>query len=253
MNRLNAFFIPIRHNLVALGIFLTGWYVTALFFDSCTVPSPVDIIGEFGGYCDRKFLNNLGITFLRITSGFLVAIVLGTLIGLSAHILKISRHVETLMLIIQVLPGTILGIIFLLIFGVGNMAPFMLIITLTTPLLAIHTSSSLMKQHGRLEKLIRSFSGGWKEIVRDLYLPSLVPTIRSNLTTGMVFSVKIALIGEFIASDNGIGYLLNVSKIYFDMTAVFFYLFVVVFVVVAYQICVHTVFGLLFKKYLYPD
>lgn len=189
----------------------------------------------------------------RILAGFTISFGLGTGIGVLSYSLKITTTVETLLVLFQVIPGLILGVVFLLIFGVGSSAPVCLIITLSTPLIAINTANTLLKKNSFLEGVIRSFNGGFRDIVLDLYLPALIPTMKTNITMGLVMALKIVLLGEFIASENGIGYLINVSKIYFNMEAVFFYLLVILLLIVGFQIVVNSLFIIFFEKYLYPD
>lgn len=225
----------------------------SLFFEPYIIPSPVSVIKNFEKLYNTTFLENLKVSTCRILAGFSISFVIGTAIGLLSYALKIMTTMETILALFQVLPGLILGMIFLLVFGVGSVAPICLIITFSTPMIAINTANTLMKKNIVLDGLIRSFNGGLKHIILDLYLPALIPTMKTNITTGLVMALKIVLLGEFIASENGIGYLLNVSKIYFNMEAVFFYLFVILLLIVGFQIVINCLFAIFFQKYLYPD
>jgi ABC-type nitrate/sulfonate/bicarbonate transport system permease component len=84
-------------------------------------------------------------------------------------------------------------------------------------------------------------------------LPLLIPTLQSNLTLGFGLSLKVVILGEFIGSQDGIGYLLNVSKVYFKMDEVFFYLFVILAMMVCFQIGQNIVFTSFLGKYFYPE
>lgn len=249
MTRLKLFFKSIRNNLAAFLLFLGLWGVFSLFFEAYIVPSPVSVIQNFHGLCDVVFVENFCISLGRILTGFCLSFVLGTTIGIFSCTLNVSTTVETLLVLFQVIPGLIMGVIFLLIFGVGTAGPVCLIVTLTTPFIAINTTNTLMTKSPVLEEVIRLFHGGFKPLLLDLYIPTLVPALKTNTTLGLVMALKIVLLGEFIASDNGIGYLLNVAKIYFNMEAVFFYLFVVLLLMVGFQVIVSSLFVIFFQKY----
>lgn len=253
MNNLRIFFKPICSNIMAFLLFLAFWSLLSLFFEPYIVPSPLAIMNSSEEMCDTVFLENLGISMGRIMVGFSISFSLGTATGVLACILKIMATVETVLVLFEVIPGLILGMIFLLIFGVGSAAPIALIVTLSTPLIAINTANTLMKKNPFLEGVIRSFNGSFRHILFDLYLPSLLPTMKTNATMGLVMALKIVLLGEFIASEDGIGYLLNVSKIYFDMEALFFYLFTIILIILLFQVVVNCLFIIFFEKYLYPD
>ncbi len=253
MIHLKIFFKPVRHNLVAFFLFLALWSLLSVFFESYIVPSPLTVMGNIHTLCDAVFMENLRISAGRVLMGFCISFALGTAIGILSVTLKIATTVETILVLFQVTPGLILGVVFLLIFGVGSAVPVCLIITLTTPLIAVNTANTLLKKNPLLDGVIRSFNGGFRHILLDLYLPALIPSMKTNTTLGVVMALKIVLLGEFIASENGIGYLLNVSKIYFNMEAVFFYLFVILLLIVCLQIIVNSLFVIFFEKYLYPD
>ncbi len=253
MKTVTLFFKPVHNNLVAFLLFMGIWSLLSVFFDPYVVPSPVGVMQHLDCLCDGVFMENLGISLARILTGFGVSFVLGTAMGIASCTLGITATMETLLVLFQVIPGLILGVIFLLMFGVGSVAPVGMIVILSTPFIAINTANTLMKRNRVLEGVIRSFNGGFLHLLRDLYLPSLMPALKTNTTLGLVMALKIVLLGEFIASDNGIGYLLNTARIYFNMEAVFFYLLVVLLIMVGFQVVVNTLFVIFFQKYLYPD
>ena len=252
MNRLTLFLSPIRQNLIALGAFALLWSLASLCFEDYIVPSPLAVAGGLGELRDHRFAGHLLATLPRAAAGFALSLSLGTVIGAAAFVFNAQAWVETLMVLFQVLPGLVLGIVFLMVFGVGGAVPVCLIVFLTAPLIAVNTAGALMKKDPRIENVIRSFGGGRRNLVLDLYLPALVPTLRANTTLGLVMSIKVVLLGEFLACEDGIGYLLNVSRIYFDMKAVFFYILVILLFIARCQVLVSLVFTICFKKYLYP-
>ncbi len=250
---MQTLFKSVRGTLTAFILFLLIWGGFSCCFDAYVIPSPLKIIASSNRLLDRAFFDHAAISLMRITMGFGIAFGLGSGMGIFSAAMKVSSAVETFLLLFQVIPGVILGLVFLLIFGVGSTAPIALIVILTTPIIAVNTANSLMKRNRVLEGVIRSFNGGFRHLLCDLYLPALIPAMKTNLTMGAVLSVKILLLGEFLASNSGIGYLLNISKIYFNMEAVFFYLLVILLGIVFFQIIVNTLFSLFFSKYLYPE
>jgi ABC-type nitrate/sulfonate/bicarbonate transport system permease component len=65
-----------------------------------------------------------------------------------------------------------------------------------------------------LEQYLISIGAQKHHFLGYLYLPSLVPTLLSNLSIGMGLAIKVVLMGEFIGSQDGLGYLLNVARMY---------------------------------------
>jgi len=210
------------------------------------------VLKDFRELVRPDFITNLGITLYRTFIGFGLSFIIGTFLGLFAYTLKIRELIETTLLIFQVIPGTILGIILLLIFGIGNTTPIALIVILTTPVIAVNTSNSLTKRNQTIEFLIKSYSKKLKYQITDEYIPALIPTTKANLSIGFGFSFKIVILGEFIACENGLGYLLNIARIYFNMKLVFLYLLTFIIFIIVFQILINFIFILGLRKYLYP-
>ena len=169
MNRLTLFLSPIRQNLIALGAFALLWTMASMCFEDYIVPSPLAVAGGLGKLWEHRFVGHLLATLPRVAAGFALSLSLGTVIGVAASVLNAQAWVETLMVLFQVLPGLVLGIVFLMVFGVGGTVPVCLIVFLTAPLIAVNTAGALMKKDPRIENVIRSFGGGRRNLVRDLY------------------------------------------------------------------------------------
>jgi NitT/TauT family transport system permease protein len=185
--------------------------------------------------------------------GFFLAFILGTLFGILAFSLHRQQYLNTLMVLFQVLPGTILGIIFLLVFGIGSNVPIALVAFLTLPTISINTSNALFKRSLLLEQYLLTIGGTVTHRIQYISIPALIPTFQSNLSIGFGLSLKIVILGEFIGSQEGIGYLLNLSKIYFKMDEVFFYLFTILLIMICFQIGQNLLFSIFLEKYFYPE
>jgi|YNPMSStandDraft_1061717.scaffolds.fasta_scaffold00027_17 NitT/TauT family transport system permease protein len=252
MKSLKNFFSNIKNNLISLLIFIFIWYILSLFFKDYIIPSPKIIFLNFKQYFNNNFSINLLVTIKRTLIGFSFSVLIGIFLGIFSYIFKINEVTQTTLLIFQVIPGTILGIIFLLIFGIGDKAPIALIIIMTTPTIAINTTNSLFKRNTPLENLIKTYTQKKYYLIKDAFLPSLIPTLSANLSLGFGLSFKVVILGEFIATQNGLGYLLNVARIYFNMKEVFFYLLIFVLIIFFMQIILNLIFFTLLKKYLNP-
>jgi NitT/TauT family transport system permease protein len=234
-------------------LFLAAWFILALFFPPYIIPSPVTVLGEAPSYLQPGFSQHLALTLYRVLAGFACAFLLGTAIGIGAFIARETQHLNSLMLGLEVIPGTILGIILLLALGLGSAVPIALAALLTLPVIAINTANALNKKNVALEQYLVSAGGRRRDLVKYLYLPTLVPTTQSNLSIGFGLSFKLVILGEFIGAQDGIGYLLNVARIYFNMKEVFFYLTVVLLVAALFQAVQGSLFTLCLSKYFYPE
>ncbi len=250
---LQPFFISVRNNLTALALFFLIWGGCSIFFPDYIIPSPLLVVGNTAAYLKADFPGHLAVTLYRVCVGFAWAFVLGTVIGILATIFHEVQHLPTLMVLFQVIPGTVLGIIFLLIFGIGHPVPIALVAFLTLPVVVINTAGGLAKRNILLEDLVRNQGGTRYHLLRHVYVPLLIPTFQSTITIGFSLSLKVVILGEFIGSQEGIGYLMNRAKVYFKMDDVFFYLSVILCIMVCFQIVQQFIFTVFLGKYFYPD
>jgi len=238
---------------VGILVILAVWGGVSFFYPSYIIPSPVETLSGISSALPVDLTSHLVITFYRVMLGFLIAFILGTAGGVLAALTRADKPVNSLMVALQVVPGTILGVIFLLMFGIGSATPILLVAFLTLPTLAINTTNGLSKRSTSAENYLRSIHASKWQIVRFCYLPALVPVIQSNLSLGISMAVKVVVLGEFIGSQDGLGYLLNHARIVFNMKEVFFYLLILMAFSLAVQAIQSLVFTISLKKYAYPE
>jgi NitT/TauT family transport system permease protein len=81
---------------------------------------------------------------------------------------------------------------------------------------------------------------GWP-LARFVYLPLAARAVFSGVKVAAALSVTGAVVGEFIASDQGLGYLINVGRVNFDTPLTF----VAVLALIAMGAVAYSLFGLL--------
>lgn len=253
MKTTRLFITSLRNEALGFLIIVAVWGVAALFYPPYIIPSPLAVVTNISSFLPQDFGHHLWLTASRTLTGFLLAFITGTLIGTLAFLKGWVKPMNSLMVALQVLPGTILGVIFLLMFGIGSLTPILLVAFLTLPTLAINTVNGLSKRNMALEQYLASLHSNRMGMVRYLYLPALVPVIQSNLSLGMSLAVKVVVLGEFIGSQDGLGYLLNNARIFFNMKEVFFYLLVLLLFTLVFQALQSFLFSTLLKKYYYPE
>lgn len=229
------------------------WWVLSVMYPPYIIPSPFDVLKNINSYFKDNFFYHFSLSIYRTFAGFFISLVLGTLLSLFTHSLKMQNTFLIFLALFQVIPGTILGIVFLILSGIGSATPIALVASLTISTVFINATNVLLKRNQNLEAVIHVFGGDKRSVIKYLLLPSLVPITRSNLTLGMGLGLKVVVLGEFIGSQDGLGYLLNVARIYFQMDKVFFYLIALLLFMVIYEFVINVLFVIFFQKYLYNE
>jgi NitT/TauT family transport system permease protein len=251
MKNTQHFITSLRNEAVGFILIIAVWGVASLFYPPYIIPSPLAVFTDFQSFLPEHFGFHLGMTLYRTAVGFGMAYVFGTLLGMLAFTKKWVKPVNSLMMALQVLPGVILGVIFLLMFGLGSTTPILLVAFLTLPTMTINTVNGLSKKDTVLEEYLVSIKSSRMGIARYIYLPALIPVLESNLSLGMSMAVKVVVLGEFIGTQDGLGYLLNNARIFFNMKEVFFYLVVLLLFTLIFQAVQSAVFATFFKKYYF--
>jgi ABC-type nitrate/sulfonate/bicarbonate transport system permease component len=144
------FISSLLNEVVGVLLITAVWAGISLFYPPYIIPSPASVVTGISAYLPGDFSHHLWITAYRVAAGFLIAFGTGTLSGVIAAILKWNKPLNSLMVALQVVPGTILGVIFLLMFGIGSATPILLIVVLTLPILAINTVNGSQKETWRM-------------------------------------------------------------------------------------------------------
>jgi NitT/TauT family transport system permease protein len=250
-NHLPALFIRlVKKNVFGFLVFLLLWTVLAFIFPEYIIPSPWQVVKNIPQYLDLEFSHHLLVTLERLLLGFVIAFFTATVIGIISFKLAIFEYTENVLSLFQVIPGAILGIIFLIIFGMGGIVPIAMIIAMSIPIMAINTSTALRNIVREQEEVVYIFGGNSTDIIRYVYIPVLVPVFRSNFLIGTGLALKVIVLGEFIGCEDGIGFLLNNARILFQMDNVFFYLLVIMTIALIFQLIINFIFVELFRKYL---
>ena len=263
MRRSTRFFTTVRNNVVGLVVLAGIWFILALFFPSYILPSPGAVLRAAPSFLNNALLQHLGITLYRAAVGFCLAFGAGSALGTlcvaftlaegHAEERRLTEHLNSFMAALQVIPGPFLGVILLLVPGIGSWVPIALVALLTLPTIAINTANALKERSVALEHYLLSAGATRRHLIKHLYVPTLIPTFQSNLSLGFGLSLKVVILGEFIGAQEGIGYLLNVAAIHFDMKTVLFYLGVVLVLSALFEIAQSFGFAVFLTKYFYPE
>ncbi len=154
----------------------------------------------------------------------------------------------------QVIPAVTVGVILVIIFGIGSAPPMALITLMTLPLIFMNTLQALKfpdpKQVEYLDSIKADRKLRFSTIMKP---PQIIKITRINLILGFSMASKIAVTGEFIGSQDGLGYLLNKARLVFAMKEVFFYILLFILLTVLFQGLVELVYAIFLRKYTYGD
>ncbi len=161
-----------------------------------------------------ELLSNISITLKRTMIGYGSSVVAGILFALLLNKSSlINRALRPLITVIQATPPVVWVALAVTWFGIADdLTPIFLIFVVSLPVIFINIYQGLSGLDSELlEMAILYQSSEWK-IVKDIYLPALLPAFVSALSIGFAFAWKASVFAEFIGSSSGVGFALSMAN-----------------------------------------
>jgi NitT/TauT family transport system permease protein len=161
-------------------------------------------------------------TLQTIVVGFVVSIVVSLpLAVVITYSRLVSNAVYPLLVVTQSIPKVALAPILVVALGVNEMPRVAVTFLVAFFPLVISVAAGLMAVPPELLELGRSYKATrFQELVR-IRLPYAVPFIFSGLKVAITLSVVGAVVGEFVAANRGLGYLITSSTAFFKTPVAF--------------------------------
>jgi NitT/TauT family transport system permease protein len=207
----------LSHNLPAMGLFvalIALWQlaVTTLDIREYLLPSPLAVWRTLVGD-EIPWGRHIWVTALEIVGAFVLAGIAGVVLGLAiAWSPAMSRTLTPFLVFVNTLPKVAVAPLFLIWMGYGIL-PNMLIGALIGFFpVVINTAVGLTQIDDDLIDLGRVFNAPkWKVFVK-IRVPNAYPYILSALKITATAAVVGAIVGEFVASQRGLGYVIITSQ-----------------------------------------
>lgn len=172
-------------------------------------------------------LANCWPTLIAVTAGFGLAAVLGFIIAVGiAYSRWISDLTYPFLVVAQVLPKVALAPLFLIWFGFGLTPKVVIAALIAFFPIVINTARGLSSVEPELLQYMDSLGASGWEIFLKISLPWALPYIFASFRIAITLAVVGAVVGEFISSDSGLGYVISYANTSLDTDVMFAGIFV---------------------------
>lgn len=207
--------------LIAL---LLAWELGARYglVDRYFFSSPSEIVRTAAvkwrtGDLPRDILYTAGSTLL----GFVTGTVVGSVLGLSFWFSRRAALVaEPWMIVLNALPKLALAPVLVIWFGIGFQSKVVLAFLMTVIVAALSAWGGVKAVDPALTTLLYSLGAKRWQVFAHLVVPSSMSWIISGLRVNIGLSMAGAIVGEFIASDRGLGRMIVYAGTTFDLKLV---------------------------------
>ncbi len=204
------FFSGVVPPLVFVALLIAAWqlYIVIAHPRPDIVPAPLDVLGAFGDAFESGRLQLAVVTSLeRGVFGFLIAIVVGTPIGLLlAEVRLIRRAVGPIVSGLQVLPSVAWVPAAILWFGLSDATVYFVILMGAIPSIVNGLIAGVAQVPPQLRRVGTVL--GTNRLTQPLLivLPAALPGYIAGLKQGWAFSWRSLMAAEIIATGGSIGF-----------------------------------------------
>ncbi|MBV9969620.1 MAG: ABC transporter permease [Xanthobacteraceae bacterium] len=149
---------------------------------------------------------DIAFTFRSTILGFLIGTIFGSALGLSFWWSRnYAAIVQPYVICFESLPKLALAPLIVLVFGIGMASKVAIATALTLVVSTLTTYAGVKAVDPDSEKLFYSLGATRMQVFRKLVVPSCLPWIISVLRVNIGLALTGAVVGEFIASQHGLG------------------------------------------------
>jgi len=220
------------YHVLLLAVLFAIWYAlttpglvsedfaknTAFFFGK-----PLQVLNViWQWFTSGKIYPHLGVTLLETLLAFGIGSILGLGVGLWLALSPTaSALADPYITALNAMPRVILAPIFAVWFGLGIVSKVALGVTLVFFIVFFNVYQGVKEVAPSVLANARMLGASRNQLLRHIYLPSATSWVFSSLHTSVGMAFVGAVVGEYLGSAKGVGYLILQAEGVFDINTVF--------------------------------
>ena len=207
----NAFLVwNFRALILFAFIFLWEILASKQILDPFLFSSPSRIMNTIKElFYNGDLFKHIGTTLYETLIGFLIATVVGVLIAILLWLSQRLRSIlEPYVVILNALPKIALGPVIIIAFGAGVKSIIVMTVLVTIIVTIINMLTGFLQTDTGKIFLLKSMGANKTQILCKLIVPNSIPTLISTLKVNVGLSWIGSIMGEYIVSKQGLGYLI---------------------------------------------
>jgi|HubBroStandDraft_3_1064219.scaffolds.fasta_scaffold11183_2 NitT/TauT family transport system permease protein len=165
---------------------------------------------------------NIGVTAKELIIGFAIGVGGGTVFGLLLGYFKtVGAILEPFVGAVNGIPKIAIAPVFVLILGIGTWTDAVIAGTMVSLILFYNIYVGMRTINTELVDVIRLMKANRMQLLRYVYAPSLVTPFFAGVKAAGPFAILGVIIGEFVASYNGVGHELSSASSNLNAAAVY--------------------------------
>lgn len=204
--------------IVGIWEFASGHFVPVFF---ASKPSLV-ALALWDLIKDGSLFFHMGITALEAFLGFLIGGVLGMIVGTAlGRSQALADLLDPFIMTFYSLPKVALAPLFILWLGIGLEMKVVLTAAIVFFLVFLNTYTGVRNVSRELESILYLMGASERDVLFKVVLPSAVTWVFAGLRISVPYALIGAIVGELMASNQGLGSLLVLAQGQLDTAGVF--------------------------------
>ncbi len=214
-----------RYSLAVLShlALIAAWYLFVRLGEvpKFVMPSPYDTFHALF-VPNYRWAENIAVTSVEIFGGYILAVVVGIGIALMfSWFSRLEMAVMPILVTLNMIPKVALGPLIIVWFSYGIKPNILMAFAICFFPIVLTTARGLREVEPDLLDLVRTLKGSRWQVFTKIQLPGALPFIFSGMKVAAILAVAGAIVGEFLGSDRGLGYLMLQVQVTLDTAAMF--------------------------------
>ena len=214
------------------------WHVAALLAENDRLlPSPAAVAAVLAeSIADGELPYHLGVTLARVAISFVLAMAIGSAIGLAmGRSVLVDRLGGPWLVFFLNIPALVTIILAYIWIGLTETAAILAVAVNKIPNVTVTLREGSRALDRDLLEMAASFRLGPARTLRHVVLPQLAPYLAAAARSGLALIWKIVLVVELLGRSNGVGFQLGLFFQMFDVTSILAYSIAFVVVIQAIE------------------
>jgi NitT/TauT family transport system permease protein len=197
---------PLVSGVIGLALWegLVAYFKVPVFM----LPAPTQVVATIAENW-LYLLTQLAVTTFAAGLGLVIAVVFGLVAGAAITASRlIDRMLTPWLVIAHAVPKVVIAPLFLVWFGFGLQSEVFFVVAFTFFPVIVNTVTGLKSADPEQQLMVRAMGATPGQILRTIQFPSALPSICAGVKLAVTLAPVGAVIGEFVASNKGLGHLL---------------------------------------------
>ncbi|MCL2177527.1 MAG: ABC transporter permease [Firmicutes bacterium] len=192
------------------------------FLDGFIFSSPTRIYRQISIlFSEHQLFHHIWVTLYVCILGFLIATFLGTLIAIILwYFPRVNKVLEPYIITLNALPKVALGPVIIIWVGTGTKAVITMAVLIAIVISIITMLNAFLETSPEKIMLMKTFGANRLQILQKLVLPASYPAFLSLLKINVGLAWVGTIMGEYLSSRAGLGYLILLGQQLFRMDLV---------------------------------